>query len=421
MITYSPTQLEALFSRAAGRPVRAGEVVEVPVDLVMAHDATLALLIEDFERLSCTVWDPHRVLIACDHFCPPARVDWADLQKSVLRFVARHALPDLRMYQGICHQLLLEDPRVQPGRVVVGADSHTTLVGAVGCFATGLGATDILGCLATGTTWFRVPESVRVEITGTRRPWVMGRDIALALLRHFGESGANYRALELHDRTGGGLGMDSRAAICCMAPEMGAKAALFVPDAVTQAYLQRRDHGVSAPFTPPAAGSAYAETLTVDAGTLPSLVAQPHSPARVAPVAEVRGVRLDEIYIGSCAGGRLEDLAMAAGLLAGRQVARGVKVIAVPSSVHVQRQAMALGYLDLLLQAGVCVSNPSCGACGGIDKGVLATGDIALTTSTRNFQGRLGARDSQVYLASTATCAVSALTGELTPPEEVWS
>lgn len=421
MTTCMPTQLETIFSRAAGRSVRAGDVVEVPVDLVMAHDATMALVLQDFERLSCTVWDPNRLMVVCDHFCPPARSDWADLQKSVLRFTERHQLPNLRLYQGICHQLLLEDLRVQPGCVVVGADSHTTLIGAVGCFATGLGATDILGCLATGRTWFRVPESVRVEIIGRRKPWVMGRDIAFHLLRHFGESGANYRALELHDLTDDGLAMDSRAAICCMAPEMGAKNALFVSDGITHDYLQKRDHGVTTHFPTPKEGARYTEALTVDTSVLTSLVALPHSPAKAVPVAEAGEVRIDEIYIGSCAGGRLEDFAMAAALLAGKRIVRGVKVIAVPSSVTVQREAMARGYIDALLEAGVCVSNPSCGACGGIDKGVLATGDVALTTSTRNFQGRMGPRDTQVYLASTATCAASALTGCLTPPEEMWS
>ena len=415
------TQLETLFSTAVGRTVRTGDVVEMPVDLVMVHDATMALAIADFERLSCSLWNKNRLLIACDHFAPPARSDWADLQKTVLQFAARHEVPDLRLYQGICHQLLLEDPRVQPGRIVVGADSHTLLAGAVGCFATGLGATDILGCLATGRTWFRVPESLRVTFTGRRKPWVMGRDLALHLLDLLGESGASYRALEMWDRTEDGLAMDSRAAICCMATEMGAKAALFTPDDITRDFLQRRDRGVTYPFPSVTIDEAeYVQDLHIDVGTVDSPVAKPHSPANVCPVEEVRGVPLDEVYIGSCAGGRLEDFAMAANLLAGKTIARGLKVIAVPSSVTVLRQMMALGYFQILTEAGVCISNPSCGACGGLDKGVLATGDTALTTTTRNFQGRLGPRDSAVYLASTATCAASAVTGRITAPADVW-
>ena len=181
------------------------------------------------------------LMVTCDHFAPPARIDWANLQRDVLAFVRRHGVPDLRMYQGICHQLLLEDPRLLPGTVTVGADSHTLLAGAVGGFATGLGATDILAILATGETWFQVPASVQVVLTGTRKPWVMGRDVAFHLLRHFGEDGAAYRALELWDDTGDGLSMDARAAITCMATEMGAKAALFAPDAVTVEYLRLRD------------------------------------------------------------------------------------------------------------------------------------------------------------------------------------
>lgn len=421
MTLSTQTQLESLFSMAVGHTVRAGEVVEVPVDLVMGHDATLALAISDFDRLSCSLWDNTRMLITCDHFAPPARSDHADLQKSVLQFAERHQIPDLHVYQGICHQLTLEDSRVQPGRIVVGADSHTLLAGAVGCFATGLGATDILGCMVSGKTWFRVPESLRITFSGRRRPWVMGRDLALDLLGMFGESGASYQALELWDRTQDGLGMDSRAAICCMATEMGAKAALFTPDEITRDFLQRRDHDILFPFPPVEVDEgSYEENLQIDVGAVDSLVAKPHSPANVCPVEEVKGTRLDEVYIGSCSGGRLEDFAMAANLLAGKKVARGLKVIAVPSSVSVQRQVIALGYFQILSEAGVCISNPSCGACGKLDKGVLATGDVALTTSTRNFQGRLGPRESEVYLASTATCAASAVTGYITSPADVW-
>jgi 3-isopropylmalate/(R)-2-methylmalate dehydratase large subunit len=413
--------LESLFSARLGHPVRAGEVVQTPVDLVMAHDATLSLLIEDFERLGQTIRFPERFMVTCDHFAPPARIDWANLQREVLAFVRRHDVPDLRMYQGICHQLLLEDPRLLPGTVTVGADSHTLLAGAVGGFATGLGATDILAVLATGETWFQVPASVQIRLTGRRKPWVMGRDVAFHLLGHFGEDGAGYRALELWDDTDDGLSMDARAAITCMSTEMGAKAALFAPDATTRAFLTARDGRVpEMPLPPRPSDTVYIDAMTIDVGALDSLVACPFSPANVHPVREVEPVPLDEVYIGSCAGGRLEDLALAARMLAGRQVARGLKVIAVPSSVSIMQAAMAAGYLQTLLDAGVCVSNPSCGACGGIDKGVLAAGDRALMTSTRNFRGRLGPRDSEVYLASTATAAASALTGRLTAPEEVW-
>jgi len=421
MALSTQTQLESLFSTAVGRTVRAGEVVETPVDLVMGHDATLALAIADFERLSCSLWDPNRLLITCDHFAPPVRSDHADLQKSVLQFAARQNVPSLHLYRGICHQIMLEDSRVQPGRIVVGADSHTLVAGAVGCFATGLGATDILGCMVSGKTWFRVPESLSVTFTGSRKPWVMGRDLALHLLGIFGESGASYRALEMWDGTRDGIGMDSRAAICCMATEMGAKAALFTPDEITRDYLQKRDKDLLLPFPPVTADKAlYPEGLEVDAGSVDSLVAKPHSPANVCPVEEVKGTRLDEVYIGSCSGGRLEDFAMAAKLLSGKKVARGLKVIAVPSSVTVLNEIIGLGYHQTLLDAGVCIGNPSCGACGKLDKGVLATGDVALTTTTRNFQGRMGPRDSSIYLASTATCAASAVTGCITPPAEVW-
>ncbi|OPZ86838.1 MAG: Homoaconitase large subunit [bacterium ADurb.Bin429] len=417
MTISSPTRLEALFSKNVGRQIHAGDVVSLPVDVIMAHDATLALLIDEFTRLGCAVSASEQVMITCDHFAPPARIDWADLQRKVIDFSQARGL-DLRMYQGICHQLLLEDPRVKPGSILVGADSHTTLAGAVGAFATGLGATDILACLATGETWFRVPESIGITLTGTPKPWVMGRDAALYLLGHFGESGAGYRALELRDRTTAGVSMDSRAAICCMATEMGAKAALFVPDAVTADFLDKRD-GAAWTF-PEDDATACAETLTIDLSELDSLVACPHSPANIADAREVSGTTLHQVYIGSCAGGRLEDFAMAAAMLAGRRVAPGLKVIAVPSSVTVMREAMRWGYIQSLLDAGVCVSNPSCGACGGIDKGVLGSGETALMTSTRNFQGRLGPRDSAVYLASTAVGAASALTGRITHPAEVW-
>jgi 3-isopropylmalate/(R)-2-methylmalate dehydratase large subunit len=422
MAICTQTLLEAQFSARLGRPVRAGEVVQSTVDVIMAHDATAALFIKEFAELGCTVHGPERVMVTCDHFSPPARIDWAGLQRSVIDFALQHQL-DLRMNQGICHQLLLEDPRVMPGSIVVGADSHTVAAGAVGSFATGLGATDILGCLATGETWFRIPESIRITFTGARRPWVMGRDLALHLLGGFGEAGASYRVLELWDHTDDGLPMDSRAAISCMATEMGAKAAMFVPDAVTADYIHRRN-GLETP--PPwvlpdtrTAPGVYESLLVVDAGSVDSLVASPHSPANVAPVGDTP-VEVQQVYIGSCASGRIEDLAAAAAILRGRTVARGLKVIAVPSSVSVMQEAIRRGYLQTLLDAGVCVSNPSCGACGGLDKGILAPGETALMTSTRNFQGRLGPRDSFVYLASAATCAASAITGVITHPAVFW-
>lgn len=425
MTTYTPTLLEALFIRKLGRPVREGSVIQLPVDVIMAHDATMALMLDDFTRLGCRIRHPEQVLVACDHFCPPARIDWADLQRAVIDFATQQHF-DLRMYQGICHQLLLEDSRVVPGNIVIGADSHTVTAGAVGSFATGLGATDILAALATGETWFRVPHSIRIRFQGSRQPWVSGRDLALYLLGQFGEDGAAYHALELWDETDDHLSMDSRAAISCMATEMGAKAALFVPDAITHDYLQARDGYVDqdsfalAPAASDAVHNVDAMILDIDVSRIDNLLARPHSPANIDTVPAAAGTSLHQIYIGSCASGRLEDLAVVARILEGRAVAPGLKVIVVPSSVRIMQEALRRGYIQRLLDAGVCVSNPSCGACGGLDKGVLASGERALMTSTRNFQGRLGPRDSEVFLASAATCAASALTGQITHPADVW-
>lgn len=397
---------------------REGGFLRVTVDFVLLHDPTLALLLADLKGLEATIWDKDRILVTVDHFAPPSTVERATIVKEVLSFVEQEGISNCKVYQGICHQLLVEGPWVGPGMVVLGADSHTTLAGALGCLATGMGSIDILYALVTGRTWLRPPGAVSITLTGGLSPSVMGKDIILDLLGKAGEGGFLYKALEFYD-TERAIPMDDRFAVCNMAVEGGAKNGFFFPDEVTWAYLQGRDGGGEYPSVPFDGDPLYEEEMEVDLSSLCPKVAVPHSPAQVADVVDVRGEKIHQVFIGSCTGGRLRDLEGAAGILFGKKVASGVRLLVTPASQKIYQEAIERGYIQAIVEAGGVIINPSCGPCGGIDKGVLAAEERCLSTSNRNFRGRMGDPSSQVYLASPLTAAATALRGEVTDPREV--
>jgi 3-isopropylmalate/(R)-2-methylmalate dehydratase large subunit len=401
-------------------PSDGSQYAAVEPDLVLGHEATIALLIDRLRKAGRKVFDPSRCFFAADHFVPPASAERAAILKKYVEFVREEGISEELLYAGISHQLLVEDRRCRPGALIAGADSHTTMGGAVGAFAAGFGSTDILGLLATGRVYVRVPEAMAVRFTGTLGDRTAGKDVALELMRRLGEGGGRYRAIEYYDRDGG-LSMADRMTLTNMAVDCGAKNGLFVPDAITAAYMQARDGELAADDEPliPANEDDYAETLHVDLRALGPVVARPGSPADVVPVRECAGERVDQVFVGSCAGGRLEDLHQLVRVLGGRRVKSGLRMVVTPASRAVYRAAVTDGTVAALLDAGAMVTASSCGACGGIDKGLLAAGEVCVSTSNRNFRGRMGDPDARIYLASAMTAAAAAITGTVTDPRDI--
>lgn len=387
----------------------------VRVDAVLGHDATTALLIDDFERRGLTIWDRDRVLLTNDHFSPPSTSERADISNKFLRFARDKQVANLMLDRGICHQLLVEHRLCQPGSLIVGADSHTVMGGGLGSCATGMGATDILFTLATGTTWLRRPTTIAVRLHGQLPDQSSGRDIVLELLRRLGEGGAQYRCLEFHDQATPKLTQDDRFAIANMAVELGAKFGVFVPDEVTEDYCLQRDGELTAVPVRPDPDAVYERVVDLDLTGLAPRVAKPWSPGNVVPISEVESTRISTAFLGSCSSGRLSDIRDAAVEVAGRTIHPHVRFVVIPASVEVFKQALRAGYVATLTEAGAIFNHSSCGPCGGIDKGVLGADDVCVSTSNRNFRGRMGHWDSRTYLASARTVARAALLGHIGP------
>jgi 3-isopropylmalate/(R)-2-methylmalate dehydratase large subunit len=407
---------EVIERHADGR--REGEYLSVNVDFVLLPDPTLALLLPELKELEGQIWDKEKILVTIDHFAPPSTIERANIAKAVISFAKDEALPHQSIYQGICHQLLIEGPWLRPGMLVLGADSHTTTAGALGCLATGMGSTDILYTLMTGKTWLKPPQAVRIDLMEKLPPYIMGKDIILDLLGRFGEGGFLYKALEFYDMDGV-VPMDDRFTICNMVVEGGANNGLFCPDQVTENYLKERDDHSDHWESLSHKDFHYARTSKMDLSSLKPKVALPHSPAHVVNIEEIKGEGIEQVFIGSCTGGRLRDLELTARILKRRKIASGIRLLITPASQKIYREAMEKGYLQVILEAGGVVLNPSCGLCGGIDKGILGSMERCLSTSNRNFQGRMGDPSSKIYLASPLTAAASALAGRIMDPREV--
>ena len=409
----------AAHTRAAH--LRAGQFVEVDVDLVLSNDITAPIAVREFEKLGVArVFDPERIAIVLDHFTPNKDIKSAEQNRAVRDFARAQGLPHFFDVgcMGIEHVLLPEQGLVLPGDVVVGADSHTCTYGALGAFATGMGSTDIAVAMATGRIWMRVPETVRVVFEGELQPWVGGKDLILYTIGRIGVGGALYQALEFAGPAMEALSMDGRLTMANMAIEAGAKAGLFAVDGVTLDYVDGRATRPYRIFQPDA-GATYARTVEIDAGQVEPQVAYPHLPENVRPASQAGEVRLDQAVIGSCTNGRLEDLRAAAGVLRGRRVHPGVRCIVIPGSQQVYLEAVREGLVETFVEAGAAVSTPTCGPCLGGHMGVLAAGERAVSTTNRNFRGRMGHPDSEVYLAGPAVAAASAVAGRLVHPGEV--
>jgi len=417
------TLAEKIMAVHTKKEVHAGQFVEVAVDLVLSNDITAPIAIREFEKLGVEqVFDPELVVMVPDHFVPNKDIKSAE-QCRVMREFARaqgliHYFEVGRM--GIEHVLLPEQGLVVPGDVVVGADSHTCTYGALGALATGMGSTDIAVAMATGHAWMRVPETIRIVYNGTLQPWVGGKDLILYTIGQIGVGGARYKAIEFAGPVVEQLSMAGRFTMSNMAIEAGGKAGLFAVDDVTRAYV--RDRALRPYCTYHAdAGATYAQIVEIDVSQIGPQVAFPHLPENTRPVSLAGDVRIDQSVIGSCTNGRLEDLRIAAEVLRGRQVHPDVRCIVIPGSQQVYLDALHEGLLEVFVTAGAVVSTPTCGPCLGGYMGVLAAGERAVSTTNRNFRGRMGHPDSFVYLAGPAVAAASAVAGRIAGPEEVLS
>ena len=410
----------ALLASRSREPVREGEICSVRVDFAFANDITAPPAIRAFREMGADrVFDPQRCAILPDHFTPNKDMAAAQQAKEAREFAREQGLRYWEVGRvGVEHAFLPEQGLVLPGEVVVGADSHTCTGGALGAFATGLGSTDLAAAWALGETWFLVPPTLRVNVEGHPSPWVGGKDVALALLGRLGVQGARYKALEFAGEAFDTLTLDEHFTVANMAVECGAKVGVFVPNAKMLAYAEARK---SRPFEPifPDEGAFYEAVLEIDAGTLEPLVAAPPSPAAVRPAKTFADVTVDQVFIGSCTNGRLRDLELAAGLLAGKRVADHVRCIVIPASYEIFSEALKRGYIATFVEAGAVVCTPSCGPCLGGHLGILAAGERCLATSNRNFTGRMGHPESEIYLAGPLVAAATALTGRITDPREL--
>jgi 3-isopropylmalate/(R)-2-methylmalate dehydratase large subunit len=425
------TIAEKILARAAGRPaVRAGEVVEPRVDLAMSHE-NAALVMNQFKEIyqgtgiEPRVWDPGRIAIIFDHRVPAESSKTATNQKKIREFVAAQGITkfhDVRSdVGGICHQILPESGYVRPGYVVVGTDSHTTTHGALGSFAFGIGATEMASVWTLGVALnIEVPETIKVVFKGELPELVSPKDLILHLIGKISAEGANFRVLEFHGEVVEKMPTSGRLVLCNMAVEAGATAGIVPPDEETVRYLREVAH-VTDPIVAvlPDADAVYAQTIEIDCSTLTYQIACPHTVDHVKPIEAVAGTQVHQVVIGSCTNGRADDLAVAAKILRGNKVADGVRMLVFPASWRIYRESMEKGVIGDLLSAGAIVMNPGCGCCLGVHQGALGDGEVALSTTNRNFIGRMGNPKASVFLCSPAVAAASAITGCITAPAGV--
>ncbi len=409
---------EKIFSRACGREVKAGEYVFAPVDLAMANDITAPLAIKAFREIKGEgVFDPKKIVISLDHQSPADSVTAAENHKMLREFAKKEGVIFYDVCEGIAHQIMVEN-HVLPGMLVVGADSHTCTYGALGCFATGIGSTD-MGCVfASGKLWFKVPETIRFEVEGRLSKHVYGKDIILKLIGIVSAKGATYKACEFGGKVIRKLNISERLTICNMAVEMGGKTGIIEPDRITFEYLKEmgREFDIDLKSDEDA---NYEKVFELDVTGMSPQVAKPHRVDNVVDVEEVEGVKVDQIFIGSCTNGRYEDLKIASEILEGEKIAKDVRLIVIPASKRVYIRALKDGIIEKLVDAGAIVEFPCCGPCMGGSFGLIASDEISLSTSNRNFVGRQGSPKGMIYLCSPATASASAIYGEITDPRKI--
>ncbi|MCX8150077.1 MAG: homoaconitase large subunit [Candidatus Bathyarchaeota archaeon] len=414
---------EKILAKASGRStVQAGEIVDANVNVVMVHDLTGPLAIEAFKKIGINkVWDSKKVVIILDHQIPAESVKMAELHKMLRKFAKEQ---NIRLYDvgegGICHQVMPEKGYVEPGMVIVGADSHTCTYGAFGAFATGIGSTEAAAVFATGKIWLKVPETIKFNVEGQFQRYVTPKDLILYIIGKVGVDGATYKSTEFTGSTVRNMSIAGRMTLCNMAVEMGAKNGIVEPDETTIKFLSSRIAKTSDyRWLKSDVNSKYEKTIEINVDDLEPQVACPSSVDNVKSISKVGNVEINQAFIGSCTNGRIEDLRIAAQILKGKKVKQGVRTLVIPASQEVYAQAIKEGLIEVFTDAGALVCGATCGPCLGGHIGLLASGEVCVSTSNRNFIGRMGSPEANVYLASPATVAASALKGSLTDPREV--
>ena len=412
---------EKIFARHAGLDkVVPGQLIKCKLDLVLGNDITSPPAITEFNKIGKPVFDKNKIALVPDHFTPNKDIKSAQMAKIVREFARKHEIVNyFEVGQiGIEHVILPEKGLVAPGDLIIGADSHTCTYGAVGAFATGVGSTDMGAAMATGETWFKVPAAIKVELTGKMPQYVTGKDVILTLIGMIGVDGARYQSLEFCGDGIANLSMTDRLTIANMAIEAGAKNGIFPVDDITKAYIKDR---VTKPYeiVEADADAKYDSVVKINLAELLPVVALPHLPENVKNVKDIAEIKIDQVVIGSCTNGRIEDLQQAAEVMQGKAVHRDVRAIIIPGSQAVYLEAVKLGYIETFINAGAIVSTPTCGPCLGGYMGILAAGERAVATTNRNFRGRMGHVDSEVYLAGPYVAAASAILGKIALPEEV--
>ena len=411
------TVIEKIIRNNVGKTVKPGDIVTVNVDRVMIHDIFIPFVAEKFEEMGFTkLWDPDKVVLIYDHLVPASQLDDTRHFHAGDAFAKKYGMKNVHRSDGICHQLMTEAGYVKPGNIVFGTDSHTTTYGCVGAFSSGIGYTEMASILGTGTMWIKVPETIKVVVDGELPENVMSKDIILRLIGDLGADGATYRALEFTGSTVKNMTVASRMTMANMAIEAGAKCALFTPDEKTAEYcgIELNDFQKSLSGDTDA---TYIKTITYRAEDFVPVMACPSQVDKIRDVSDLEGTEIDQVFIGSWTNGRLEDLKAAAEVLKGKKVAKYVKLIVTPASRKIYRQAIDMGIMDVLAEAGAIITHPGCGLCCGRTGGILTDGERVVATNNRNFLGRMGTSKVEIYLASPKTAAACAVAGKIVKPE----
>ncbi|RKZ20133.1 3-isopropylmalate dehydratase large subunit [bacterium] len=413
------TIAEKILAKASGKKeVNPGEIVIAKVDVAMSHENG-RMVKKAFEKIGIKkVWDPEKIVIIFDHRIPAESEKTANLHKEMREFVREQGIVNFfDINTGICHQVLAEKGFSRPGIVLIGTDSHTTTAGAFGAFSTGVGATDMAGVWATGEIWLRVPSTIKIVINGKLPPGVSAKDVILYIIGQKGIDGADYRSVEFHGETVREMSIASRMVLSNLSMEMGAKVAFVPPDEKTLEYVKARTRYPYEAVLPDE-DAEYEDVWEFDVSNLSPQIACPHTVDNVKPIEEVEGIEVHQAVIGSCTNGRLEDLRVAAEILKGRKVHKNTRLLVIPASWEIYKQAMKEGILEVLIDAGAVILNPGCGPCVGAHEGILGKGEVAISSTNRNFRGRMGSPESLIYLGSPATVAASAVEGKITDPRK---
>jgi 3-isopropylmalate/(R)-2-methylmalate dehydratase large subunit len=409
------TLAEKILSKASGKDCEANDIVVVDVDVAMAHDSTAPLAIDEMYKMKDQVFDPDKIVIVLDHVAPSPTVLMSNVHNNLREFVRKTHVHFYDVGEGICHQLLIEN-HIKPYDVIIGADSHTCTHGAVGAFATGMGSTDLAAIFGYGKTWLKVPESIKISVNGDLKFPLTSKDVILEVVREITADGATYKALEFEGETIFNMSMSGRFTLCNMAIEMGGKTGLIAVDKTTERFF-KDERGISGlPSLISDDDAEYVDSYEFDTTNLEPMIAFPHRVDNVNPISEFEGLEIQQIFIGTCTNGRLEDLEIAARFLRGKKIHKDVRLILVPASKKIYMDALERGYIKVFADAGAVIGPPSCGPCVGRNFGILGDGEVCLTTQNRNFKGRMGNPKSELFLASPATAAVSAIYGKITDP-----